>query len=205
MIASKYSHTIVVAVSCALTLLTIHGCGKEAARETAEKTIEKSLAAEGKEAEVTIKPDEESFSMTVKENADDNTTAEIQMEKDGGTIVVTDADGSNSTMQMGASANIPEGFPEDVPIHHSLKVNMSLTDGESGFTLQASSEEQFETLVAFYTQESREQGWTEQMNMQQNLETPMQMLVYEKEERMMNLVLQKEGDTVNITINVTQE
>ena len=205
MIASKYSHTIVVAVSCALTLLAMHGCGKEAARETAEKTIEKSLAAEGKDAEVTIKPDEESFSMTVKENEGDNTTAQIQMEKDGGTIVVTDEDGSNSTMQMGASANIPEGFPKDVPLHSSLKINMSLTDGGSGFTLQASSEEKFDALVKFYIEESLKLGWTEQMNMQQNMETPMQMLVYEKEARMMNLVLQQDGEAVNITINVTQE
>jgi hypothetical protein len=205
MIFLKYNKAIVVTVACSLMLLAMHGCSKEAARETAEKTIEKNLAAEGKEAEVTIKPDEESFSMTVKDNEDDGTTTEVQMGQDGGSVVVVDEDGGSSTMQMGTSANIPEGFPKDVPIHSSLKINMSLTDGESGFTLQASSEEKFDNLVYFYTEESRKLGWTEQMNMQQNMETPMQMLVYEKEARMMNLVLQREGDLVNITINVTQE
>ena len=43
------------------------------------------------------------------------------------------------------------------------------------------------------------------MNMQQNPEAPMQMLIYEKDNRMLNLVIQQEGEAVNITISVAKE
>jgi hypothetical protein len=193
---------------CVAVVFPLTGCGNKASEETAlkvaEKSAEKSLAEEGKDADVTINKDGDSVSMTVTEEGNQQTTMQLNVSDGDTTAVITGEDG-NMTVASGASAGIPEGFPKDVPVHPSLKVNTSLTDGTTSFTLNASSAEKFDALVAYYKEESIKQGWKEQMSMQQNMETPMHMFAYEKDKRMMNIVIQQDSETINITINVTGE
>lgn len=205
---AKFHTALVLFFLCACLVLAASGCGSKAAEETAlktaEKSVEKSLSDEGKKADVTINKEGDAVSMTVIEEGDQKTTMQFNTSEDSSTAVISTETG-NVTAVTGSSAGIPEGFPKDVPVHPSLKVNTSLTDGSTGFTLNASSEEKFDSLVSYYKEECKKQGWTEQMNMQQNMETPMQMLVYEKDERMMNLVIQQQEDITNITLNVAKQ
>ncbi|HDP35989.1 MAG TPA: hypothetical protein ENN29_12875 [Candidatus Hydrogenedentes bacterium] len=204
--AMKYGGMLMV-LGCAIALCAC-GSGDKAQRKTAvkatERIIEKKAASEGKNASVSISPDEKRMSMTVKDEDGAETTVEIQEDGDDASVVVTGG-GGRVSMTQGSSAGIPEGFPKDVPIHTSMKITMSLTDGTAGFTIQAESEEKFENLVYYFKEESRKLGWTEQMNMQQGIEEPMQMLVCQKDGRMLNLVIQQQGDNVAISMSVAEE
>jgi len=142
--------------------------------------------------------------MTIKDDREGQSTMKMQVGEENANVTITGEDG-NVAMVSGAGTGIPEGFPKDVPVHPSLQVNMSLTDGATGFTIHASSKEKFDNIVYYYQQEVPKLGWTEQMNMQQNPDAPMQMLIYEKDNRMLNLVIQQEDEAVNITISVAKE
>ncbi|MCK5862158.1 MAG: hypothetical protein KAH38_06720 [Candidatus Hydrogenedentes bacterium] len=171
---------------------------------TAEKIIEKSLAQNGKESAVTINPDTQSISMTIKGDKEETGTMDIQVGEESASMVIR---GENGNMEMltGANAGIPANFPKDIPLHSSLKVNMSINDGATGFTLQTSSNEKFETLVDYYQKESTKLGWEEQMNMLQNPDAPMQMMIYKKDKRIMNIIVQQAEESVGVTITASQE
>lgn len=202
----KRGSIFLMAIICVFFFMST-GCGKKTSEDiavkTAEKAIEKSLASEGKQADVTIDADTQSFSMTVSDD-EGQQTMEMKMGEEDASMVITGEDGTVA-VATGAAAGIPEGFPEDVPLHSSLKVNMSMNNGSAGFTLQTTSTEKFEELVRYCKEESVKLGWKEQMNMQQNPDAPMQMMVYEKADRILNFIIQQEEDAVSVTISVSTQ
>ena len=203
----KRGNIVLVMIACTSLLLSV-GCGKKTTEDivakTAEKAIEKSLASEGKQADVTIDPDTQSFTMTVNDGEEGEKTMEMKVGGEDASMVITGEDG-NVALVTGAAAGIPEDFPKDVPLHPSLKVNMSMNSGGTGFTLQTTSTEKFEELVRYYKEESEKLGWKEQMSMQQNPDAPMQMMIYEKAERILNLIIQQEEEAVNVAISVVAQ
>ena len=201
----KRGSLFLMMITC-ISLLAFVGCGKktteDVAVKTAEKAIEESLESEGKQADVTIDPDTQSISMIVNDGVEGQQTMEMKIGEEDASMVITGEDGTVAVV-TGTTAGIPEGFPEDVPLHPSLKVNMSMSDGDAGFTLQMTSTEKFEELVRYYKEESGKHGWTEQASLQQDPDVPMQVMVYEKAERILNFIIQQEEDAVNMTISVS--
>ena len=99
---------------------------------------------------------------------------ELALHTEQFTVRANEADShGNMTMTSGAAARLPEGFPEDVPMHPSLKLVTSLSDGASGFTLQCTSDKEINELVGYYQEACKKFGWTEEMNMSQNLAAAM--------------------------------
>jgi len=195
---------IYIAVLGIFVLLLSVGCGQKAAEKTAETMIEQSAAEQGKSADVTVDSDSKSFSMTVKDNDGQQQTMQVSASDAGTRMVVTDEEGA-MTMTSGAEARLPEGFPKEVPIHESLKINTSLSDGASGFTLQCTSDEEIDTLVGYYQKACKESGWVEEMNMSQNPSSPMRILMYSKDDLTLNLIFQEMEGELHVTVGVSNE
>jgi len=193
--------TIFVAVFGIFVLLFSAGCGQKAAKETTEKIIEKSVADKGQSAEVNIDPDSKSFSMTVKDEDGQQKTMQLNANEESASMVVTEEDG-NMTMTTGAAAHLPEGFPKDVPMHASMKLSTSPSDGASGFTLQCTSDKSIGELVGYYQETCAKSGWTEEMNLSQNPAAPMHILVFHKNDLALNLIFQAQDGEVHVTVGV---
>ena len=99
---------------------------------------------------------------------------------------------------------LPDGFPDDVPLHDSMEVYMSLTDGASGFTIQAASDAAAYDLVDFYKFEAGKEGWVETMEAPRRREGSMQALIFEKNGRNLNLVFTEGDDGTSVSLNVTR-
>ena len=162
--------------------LALAGCGgslsEKVAETVVEKGIESALSTDGQKANVDIGKDGDSFSMTIQ--------------------------GEDGGMQLaaGTKASIPADFPKDVPLYPGLEIIMVQTMGTEGaHMIMGSSSDSMEKVAAFYKKETAAQGWTEQMSMNQPGDTPMQMLTYEKDGRMISVtILFEENQTkINLT------
>ena len=122
MTTSPKSPRKIAAVSVALSMVFVAGCGK-AAEKVAEKATEEAIENEvGGDADVDLNPD---GGMKI-ETEDGSYSADGE-----GNVNIETEDGSYSS-----SAELPEGWPEDVPVPAGLKIQMgSSADTPQGLML----------------------------------------------------------------------
>lgn len=192
-----------IGICCCLVLF---GCGGKDSEETVqekavENIIERELASEGKTADVKINQDDESFSITVKDDNDAESTTTMNVSEDGQQMNITGPEG-NMKMQSGAGAKIPEDFPEDVPLYPGATIQMVMENEEDTFSLVSSTGDDMTKVTEFFKKSCVDKGWKEVMVMAQGPE--MSILNYEKNDRVLSVMLAlADGEvSVNITTGV---
>ncbi|GJL95625.1 MAG: hypothetical protein DHS20C05_20300 [Hyphococcus sp.] len=122
-----------IAVAAAATLLASCGGGKDDAASR-EAQIEKEAAKHGIDADVTV---------------DDKGDVETVELKHGNTVV-------------GNNVSLPDGFPEDIVIPSDWNVMASApVPGVSGFSIQALSNDDADTILATVRKSMTANGWSE--------------------------------------------
>ncbi len=186
----------VTCVLLTLGMVLLTGCGGEksesaapatagsaAAEKVAETIIEQSAKAQGEDVDVDI--DSASGAMTIS----------VQNE-DGTQDVVT-----------GGGAQLPKGFPEDVPVYPGLNIQMSNSmTSENVFSIVGQTTAKNDDVAAFYKKELAARGWKEESVMQQNAEGQvMTMLHYGKDTRKVHVMVMSEGDATTVSLTTGEE
>jgi hypothetical protein len=167
------------------------GCGQKAQEKATEKLIERSLAAEGVDAQVDIAGDTMSFTATGADGKKSN----VRIAGDQMTIVGEDG---TTSFRAGGAGPLPPEFPQDVLAYPGAAVVSSLTaPGSVNVALQ--SADSAADVAAKYQAEMAANGWTAQSSFAQD---GMSMLTFAKEDRTANVVIQAQdgGAQINVTI-----
>jgi len=191
---------IVIAI-CTLTM-TGFGCGggsKDASEQTVEKTIEDSARAQGNDVDVDISGD----SVSIK--TEDNEGNEVTVNSDNGQVVVKSKEGSFATF-TGEDGALPEGFPTDVPVYPGVKIvsASSMTENET-FSIQATTPDAVDAVLALYKKELKDKGWDEVNVMTQSGQVSMHMLNYSKDSRNLMVIITSEDSQTSIAITTMKE
>ena len=138
-----------VIVSILLILVFTGGCKKNLAERIVEGAIEKAIEEESgedvdidlDEGEVTIQSDE----------------GEVSISSDEETVTIESDEGEAT---FGSSAELPEGFPAEVPVYENMDITSSMSgtnDGKTSYTVTALSEDGVDDIKEWY--ESQLSGW----------------------------------------------
>jgi hypothetical protein len=99
--------------------------------------------------------------------------------------------------QVGNNLQLPEGFPEDVPIPSDWTV-MATSPAPGGFMVNAMTDATADEAVAGIREQLTAQGWTESGFSQPN--AMMTQVGFSKDDRMTNLNLMDTGDARNVSL-----
>ena len=93
------------------------------------------------------------------------------------------------------------GFPKEIPIYPGSEVLMSMKMNENKmFTLQLGSADALDTVGTYYKKELAAKGWSEMQSIVQGGESPMQMLMYCKENCGVTVTLVSEKGKTRINL-----
>jgi hypothetical protein len=125
---------------------------------------------------------------------------EITIESEGkGVRISGDQEGTGAISgQFGENAEIPEGFPKDVPIYPDAKVVGSMLAGGRGMvTLQTGDDPG--KAASFYRENLAKEGWSivSEMNL-----GGQQVLAVEKGDRNGAVQISREGSHTNILVTI---
>jgi hypothetical protein len=216
---------------CVLTCLLISlilagtGCGK-AKEVVAEKAIEAALSQDGKQADVKLDKNGKAMSMTIKGADGKDQKMDMKFDQDGGKMTIKGTDdngkavdiqmigsGDTSTMTIqgedgamkmttGDAAKVPDDFPKDIPIYSGVKlIGVQTMPDQKMFHIQAQTTDAMDKVVAFCKQQYPAQSWKEASSTSMAGDTPMTMLSYQKDDRILNIVLMKDKDGTMIQLN----
>lgn len=164
------------------------GCG-DAVRNTVEKAVETSVEMSAKENGQEVEVDLENGTMRVVSGEDGETVMEVSEDA----MTVTSEEG-NVEVSFGDAAKIPDDFPSDVPVYKDLVLQIVQRQTESdGFVLNGKTSDSVEQVSEYYATELPKEGWTRQSAMDQ-AEGRLKVWVFNKENRVLNLMMVGEGD-----------
>jgi len=192
----------VLAAACIFGWTT--GCGKAAQTVTekaTEKAIEKSIAKDGGKADVQI----DSKSGTMQMKGTDASGGSYEIKTGGGKDAVnfTQTDAEGTVTQMGESAKLPADFPKDVPILDGLQLSMvQVSPKDKSCQIMAKTTILPAKAAAFYKEKAPAQGWKETVSTDAG---EMQSLVYEKDARMLSVVVVKDDQGTAVSIQLSQK
>jgi hypothetical protein len=177
------------------------GCGKAAqtvTEEATEKAIEKSIAKDGGTADV--KFDSKAGTMQMKGTDASGNTFEMKTGGDKDAIDFKQVEADGTVTQMGANAKLPADFPKDAPVPDGLQLQMvQVSPANKEFMVQGKAAIPLAQAAAFYKEKAAAQGWKETTSMDGG---EMQSLVYEKDARMLSVMLMKEGDGTTVSLQL---
>lgn len=175
--------------------VAVAGCGKKAdeklSEKLTEKLLEKSLSKDGVKANVDISGDTMSFTTTDADGKQSN------VKMDGDSLVVEGPDGVQ-TFRAGGAGEMPKDFPADVYVLSGASVVSSIsTPGGANLSLKSASSKA--DVVAQYTAEMKDKGWTTESAMDMG-ETA--MLSFAKDNRTASVIVQVEDGATAINLTV---
>lgn len=169
-----------------------------AALKIAAKMMEQGMKAGGQDVDVKVNNDDKSFSMTVTDENNKQSTMTMSTTNDASQMNITGPDGA-MTMQSGAGTKIPENFPEDIPLYPGIKIQMVMENAGPAYSIVGTTSDSVDDVSAFYKKNCVEKGWKQLMDMTHAEGTS--MLHYEKDERVLMVLISVEDGEVNININ----
>ena len=185
-------------------LSALPGCGRPArdavTEETVERVVEQHLREEGKTADVKIDQDSGAFSITVTDENDQQSTMTMNISEDAAQLNLSGTDGA-MTMRSGTSAQVPDTFPDDVPLYPDMTIQMVMEMAGEGFTVVGISDRTLAEVTAFYDKATKEMDWTEMMVMGRD-ETS-SMVNYQKGHRTLMVIAGVEDGEVHINISTS--
>ncbi len=178
------------------------GCGKAAQTVTekvTEKAIERSIAKDGGSADVKLDSKSGTMQMKGKDASGNDYEMKTGSDKDGFQFKQTGKDGS--VTQMGTGAKLPADFPKDIPLPDGLQVQLVQSSPEKKeHVVQGTSSTAVDKLGAFFKEKTPAQGWKELTTMNAG---DMQTFQYEKDERVLSVMLMKQDTTTTISIQTS--
>jgi len=193
----------------ALMALALAGCGcggkdtpDAVANKAVEKAIEQGMRDEGKQADVQVNQDDKTFSMTVTDENDKQSTMTMNVGGDGSNVSISGPDGKME-MQSGPDAKVPASFPADVPLYPEMKLQMVMENAGPVFSLSGTTSDKAEEVAAFYKKTCVEKGWTQAVDMTEQEGTS--MMHFQKDNRMLVVLTSVEGGEVTINLNTGVE
>lgn len=134
---------IAVIVSILLVLFMASGCkfGQNIAEEAIERAIEKES---GENVEIDLDEGE----MTIQSE-----DGEVNISSDDDTVKIESDDGE---VTFGSGAELPEGFPGNVPVYPDMELTMSLIIDE-GYSISGLTEDAGDDVFAWY--KDKLSGW----------------------------------------------
>lgn len=125
--------SIVTVISAILvTIFFVSGClGQKIAEQAVEKVIEKAIGSE------------------------DGEEIDIDLDEEGMTIKTDEAE-----MTIGTSADLPDGFPNSVPVYPDMEITTSwktVNDGKENFSIGATTKDSGEKVFNWY--KDKLSGW----------------------------------------------
>ncbi len=118
-----------------ITLLTA-GCGGGQSEEAREQAMEDAAAEQGIDADVELD--------------DDGNVESLAIDQGMGAM----------QGQVGINLELPEGFPEDVPLYPGLSIHAANAMPQ-GHMVQASTEDDRQEVIDFFKERLTAEGWTE--------------------------------------------
>ena len=175
------------------------GCGKAAEKATevaTEKAIEKSIAKDGGTADVKI--DSQSGAMQMKGKDASGNAYEMKTGGDGNDFQFQQTAPDGTVTHIGAGAKLPADFPKDVPVIDGLALQtVQVSPEKKEYVAQGTVAVPVAKAGAFYREKVKAQGWKELTAMDGG---DMQTLQYEKDERILSVMLMKEGDGTMVSL-----
>lgn len=174
------------------------GCGQKIAEKVSEKIAEKAIESEAAKQGQKVDVDISSGKMTVKS---EEGTVEYDAEK--GTSVMRSETGE-TLFATGEKAKIPADFPKDVPLYTNMTPNLvGREESEKTITVSATSPDPCDKITAFYRDGMKQQGWTEETSLTQDM-GKMNLFTFTKGEREATLMIMAGDKTSEITLTVKQ-
>jgi len=141
---------IALTVSMLLVLLLASGCfGRNIAERIAEEVIEKAIEEDnGENVEIDLDDD----GITIK-----GEDSEVNISSDDDTVKIESDDGE---VTFGLGAELPEGFPDNVPVYSDMEINASWTateDGKNSYFVSGLTEDAGDSVFAWYKDQLS--GW----------------------------------------------
>jgi hypothetical protein len=85
----------------------------------------------------------------------------VRIDEDGDSVTITGPEGEQA--EFGASASLPEGWPEDHPVYEPADIESSMSfSGDDGaqYTVYMTTSDAFADVLAWYKQAAVDAGWT---------------------------------------------
>ena len=95
----------------------------------------------------------------------DGSKATVQEDDEGVTVQGTTEDGEKYEVRVGTKAEVPEDFPDDVPVHPEAKVEGAMSMPGKGQMLTFGTKSAPDEVYRFYKDGLAEQGWTIEADM----------------------------------------
>ena len=181
-------------VLCLVAGVAVAGCGKKADEKLTEKLLEKSLSQDGVKADVDISGETMSFTTTDA----DGQQAHVQM--NGNEMTVSGPDGT-TTFQATGAGKMPADFPADVYVYAGADI-VSAVSTPAGVNLALKTAAAAKDVAAKYAAEMTAQGWATQTTLDTG---GMTMLVFTKDNRTANVVVQFVDGSTSINLTVATE
>jgi hypothetical protein len=105
------------------------------------------------------------------------------------------------TVTSGEGTEIPEGFPADVFVYRPSKTVMAMEIPE-GYSLALTTRDDSAKVFDAYSKEMKAKGWAEEAAMKMESQS---VLVYQKDERVVNISIVPYEKEFQISLTVTKE
>ena len=105
------------------------------------------------------------------------------------------------TMTAGDSAKLPVDFPKDVFLYKGADINTAMELPE-GFNLMFQTKDDPSIVSEAYLSEMEEEGWAKEMTMDMG---GSKMMVFKKDERMVNVTITSDEEVTQIVLSVAKE
>lgn len=145
-------------------------------KNVAEKAVEKAIEKES--------------GGKARVNANDGT---IEVETDKGKV------------QIGKN-DLPEGFPEDVPVYRKAKIVSSVNNQDTYQITFSAEGKKMDEISDFYKEELEGNGWKSDSSSNSNAAGQvMSGLQYEKDSRKVSVMITESGDTTAIILQTSEK
>lgn len=124
--------------------------------------------------------------------------AEVDIEENSFRIQTEEGE---MTMTAGDSVKLPADFPRDVFLYKGANLNTAMELPE-GFNLMFQTKDNPTKVSEAYLAEMEAKGWSKEMSMDMGEQT---MMVFKKDERIVNLSIASHEETTQIALTVAKE
>lgn len=105
------------------------------------------------------------------------------------------------TMTSGDSVKLPANFPKDIFLYKGADINTAMELPE-GFNLMFQTKDDTSKVSETYLAEMEAKGWSKEMSMDMGSR---KMLVFTKDERIVNVSIASQDEMTQITLTVAKE
>jgi hypothetical protein len=139
---------------------------------------------------------EKAIEKAIESNTGGNATVDV----DENSLRIQTDEGE-MTMTAGDSAKLPADFPKDIFLYKGAVINTAM-ELPTGFNLMFQTKDDSAKVSEAYLAEMEAKGWSKEMSMDMG---GRKMMVFEKDQRMVNVALSTDEEMTHIALTVAKE